>query len=516
MASHDDQSAERPAEWLQGETAINPSDQASQAPDLPQDQTVLYAMPDPRYDEELGDQNFDPSEIDYGRLEHAWQDASEFEPEQSSFAAEGARRKRSRWRPLLALVLVGALASGILAAAAYGLELWGGKSVPNVVGISAVRAQSMLEDAGFDVVEKARTADDGIGFVLEQDPANGERIPEGSTVTIVVAAGRTMPELVGLSLEEAEALLAKVGAEDVHVVLRTSTEAEGTVLAVDPEVGETFSAHQTVTLYVAQKSQVPDVHGMDRVAATAAIEEAGFAIDVVFVVSDEAPNTAVTSDPEPGTKLEPGSAVKVYFSEPMPSDPLHLIEYVGKRSTSVGAYLPKKGFYLSSSHVSSNGYAEAAYYSEDYGTLIFCERPFSHAFDWDANTGEDVLGNGYEFAGIRWEVPSWMLPSGASELGEAATHDLMTRCGLSNVTDVCTNVDVQVPEGTKKGSTKFRCTYGESGGCSWSILLVNEEDGTRAVVTCARTSYYKEHYDLKPYGNSICDMIAYADVYTEW
>jgi serine/threonine-protein kinase len=494
----------------------------------PVDETMLYPLPAPSYDEEHGSGASVQFGQDLSRLDHAYQNPrSEREipiphisdEDGSGYRVPGEGKSRSRWRPLLAFLLVSIMAAGIFAAATYGLEAWGGKSVPNVKGITEIRARAMLEEAGFVPEVKTRIADDGIGFVLEQDPENGRRVEEGSIVTIVVAVSRTMPDVMGLQQAEAQDLLSKAGAQTVAVETRNSSEPEGTVIAVDPGVGESFSSYQTVTLTVASKAAVPDVVGMEKVEAKAAVEAAGFAVEITYSEGDGKANTVTKTEPAAGEKADPNSTVRLFVIEPMPTDPLHVLEYFGKQSPSIARYVTSKGFTLRTSFLSSEDEAEVVYYSDSYGNLCFCNRPYSHIYihDDERHTGEDVLTNNHRFVGVRWEVPSSMSSFDATEQGrDAATRDLMSRCGLSNITDICTNVDVKGPSDLARNGAKFRCTYGEVNGNAWTVLVINEEGGgTRAVVTCAPISYYKENYDLAPYGDAICDFVACADVYGE-
>lgn len=492
----------------------------------PVDETMLFPLPAPSYDEEHGTGIGQQYGQDFSRLDHAYQNPRRereipiphiSDEDGSGYRVPGEGRSRSRWRPLFALLLVSVMVAGIFAAATYGLEAWGGKSVPNVTGISEIRARTMLEGAGFVPEVKTRIADDGIGFVLEQDPASGGRLGEGSTVTIVVAVSRTMPDVMGLPQAEAQDLLSKAGAQTVVVETRAASEPEGTVIAVNPAVGEAFSSYQSVTLTVASKAEVPDVVGMEKVEAQAAVEAAGFTVEITYSEGDGKANTVTKMEPAAGEKADPNSKVRLFVIEPMPSDPLHLLEYFGKQSPSIARYVTGKGFSLSSAFTSSEDEAEAVYTSDANGTLCFCNRPYSHIYIHERNEGGDPLAENHPFVGIRWEVPSSLASFDATEQGrDAVTRDLMSRCGLSNITDICTNVDVKGPSDLAKNKAKFRCTYGEVNGIAWTVLVINEEGGgNRAVVTCAPVSYYKSNYDLAPYGDGICDFVACADVYGE-
>ena len=71
--------------------------------------------------------------------------------------------------------------------------------------------EARLAEKGMTVQVEAEPADDAIGKVLSQSPESGTRIPEGSQVTIVIAANRILPEVVGMSQEEAEKKIKKLG-----------------------------------------------------------------------------------------------------------------------------------------------------------------------------------------------------------------------------------------------------------------------------------------------------------------
>ena len=492
----------------------------------PVTETVILPVPSPRYDEESdGSVGNAPYGEDYSRMGQAYTNdrkAREIpiphigDEDGTGYRIPGEGKSRSKLRPFFALLLVGLMAAGIFAAATYGLELWGGTTVPNVQGITEARARTMLEEAGFAVETKTRIADDGIGFVIDQEPARGTRVESGSTVSITIAVSRTMPQVVGLAQNEAIDLLTKAGAENIEVVGKQSNKAEGTVLEVSPDQGQSFAAYQTITLTVSKKPLVPDVIGKDKVEAVAIIEAAGFVADVQFVNETGTTNSVLRTDPKTDAKADPGSTIHLYVVEPMPADPLNLLDYFGKGSPNIAHYLTEKGFKLTGSFLSPNKEAEALYTSDAYGVLCFCNNPFSHAYIHSQNTGEDVLADDHPWTGIRWEIPKTLLPKSASKLDEQSVRDIMTRCGLTSLLDVCTESDIQMPAETAKTKASFRCAYGEVGGNCWTILLVKEPSGSvRGVVTCAPIDYYMSSFDLEPYGKSICDFVACSDVYTE-
>lgn len=88
-------------------------------------------------------------------------------------------------------------------------------NVPGVVGEKEAAAEKTLEDAGLKVEKESRETSDGeAGTVVSQDPQPDNRVQRGSTVTITVArasATSTVPDLNGLSVQQAEARISEAG-----------------------------------------------------------------------------------------------------------------------------------------------------------------------------------------------------------------------------------------------------------------------------------------------------------------
>jgi eukaryotic-like serine/threonine-protein kinase len=97
---------------------------------------------------------------------------------------------------LVVLVLLLALLAGLLFVLARMLGLGDGDpdrpqvAVTNVVGMPVDEAQAELEDLGFEVEREFAANDDfEEGIVFDQDPVAGQRVDEGSTVTLFVSQG---------------------------------------------------------------------------------------------------------------------------------------------------------------------------------------------------------------------------------------------------------------------------------------------------------------------------------------
>ena len=92
-----------------------------------------------------------------------------------------------------------------------------GIEVPDVVGLSEAEAVSGLEQKGF-VVSKTEAFDKYIkaGNIISQSPAEGEKVPAGTTITICISKGIEnekvqVPDLLGKDEMEAMSLLVEAG-----------------------------------------------------------------------------------------------------------------------------------------------------------------------------------------------------------------------------------------------------------------------------------------------------------------
>ena len=122
-----------------------------------------------------------------------------------------ARRRRSRRGPV-AFVLVLLLAVGVTAGAWWlGAGRWA--STPSLLGLDVAAAEVRAAESGLSIEvadEQQYSETIAAGLVLETDPGPGEQVRRGGTVGVVVSAGPErfeVPEVVGLDRAAAEAAL---------------------------------------------------------------------------------------------------------------------------------------------------------------------------------------------------------------------------------------------------------------------------------------------------------------------
>jgi beta-lactam-binding protein with PASTA domain/predicted Ser/Thr protein kinase len=198
----------------------------------------------------------------------------------------------------------------------------GPASIPliDVAGLSEADATAKLRKAGFKPTSKTESsATVAAGKVIGTEPPAGPELQVGSTVTVLVSSGPPpvkVPDLSGESLSAAEATLTNDGLAVGTVVKKTSTQSPGTVLSQSPASGSSLRAGGKVDLTVAREPKqvaVPAVVGETEVAATKALEKAGFTVTTVTEPTTETPKVGnvVKQSPAAGSKARKGATVTI-------------------------------------------------------------------------------------------------------------------------------------------------------------------------------------------------------------
>ncbi len=86
---------------------------------------------------------------------------------------------------------------------------------------------------------------------METDPAAGEQVPEGTTITVLFSDGpEKVPDVVGMTQEEAEQALKQAGFKAFVTTSDDTEEPKGTVIEQNPDGGEERPAGDSVTIVV--------------------------------------------------------------------------------------------------------------------------------------------------------------------------------------------------------------------------------------------------------------------------
>jgi serine/threonine-protein kinase len=264
-------------------------------------------------------------------------------------------KRRRGWVPwLVGLIVVLAAAAGLAWLVLGGSDGPKLVEVPQVARLSASEAEQQLSDAGFSVVQQSQ-ASNAVpdGDVIATRPPAGERIAEGSQVTIVVSSGEetvAVPRVVDQNMDSARAELRGQGFE-VEVVEEPSDAVEkGIVIDQDPAAGAQAPAGSTVTITVStgpEKVKVPNVRLLSLTEATTLIENAGLKVGAVTDrVSTRAPNTVLEQSPAGGSEAAKASRVDLVIAA-VPED-VTVPPVVGLSAAEAKLALERAGFTVTS------------------------------------------------------------------------------------------------------------------------------------------------------------------------
>lgn len=121
--------------------------------------------------------------------------------------------------------------------------------IPDLSNMKTGDAMAALQSAGFDA-KLSYSVESGAaeGTVIGQNPGGGSSARHGSTVEVVVAVGGIVPDVGGMTLEEARAALTDAGYV-VGNVAETQEGADGKVARTEPAAGTPLRPGESVEIY---------------------------------------------------------------------------------------------------------------------------------------------------------------------------------------------------------------------------------------------------------------------------
>jgi len=183
-------------------------------------------------------------------------------------------------------------------------------AVPSVIGLSLDEAQTKLEgdDYQFTVKTETRESTEDPDSVLEQNPASGQEVEKGSTITLTIAKEEeksTVPDVTGQDCDTAKQQM------DANGLVGECTEVEtqdgnqvGKVIATSPQANTQADPGSTVTIQIGkqaeqEKTQVPNVVGQTVGQAKQTLQAAGFT-NIQFTNGSDQSDTAIVTGQDPG------------------------------------------------------------------------------------------------------------------------------------------------------------------------------------------------------------------------
>jgi beta-lactam-binding protein with PASTA domain/predicted Ser/Thr protein kinase len=125
--------------------------------------------------------------------------------------------------------------------------------VPSIVGLTRSAAASALKAAHLQGVFKKVDSDQPQGTVVSTEPTPGTQVGRNSDVTVNLSLGaKTVPNVVGLTQDQAEQKLKAAGFNPQASPDNSSTEPKGTVTGQTPSQGTPLPQGQSVFITVSQ------------------------------------------------------------------------------------------------------------------------------------------------------------------------------------------------------------------------------------------------------------------------
>lgn len=206
--------------------------------------------------------------------------------------------------------------------------------VPNVVGLMYADAARRIEKAGFHTVQgesrfHPRAQE---GTVLQQDPPAESTQKRGIDVRLAVSAGQRsspVPQLTGLSEQQARVAIANAGFELGTVRREASDQPRGSIIASTPAPGEVLQLPASIAIVVSDGPAiltVPDLVGRTLPDARSLLEQLGLRVGGVGrdTSSFQPENTILSQSPSAGQAVSAGGRINVTVSRFPPVAPLYV------------------------------------------------------------------------------------------------------------------------------------------------------------------------------------------------
>jgi len=196
--------------------------------------------------------------------------------------------------------------------------------IPNLEGKTLTEATGILKERELKIEsEESFSSTVEEGKIISQDPEAGIKVEKDTMVKVVVSKGEeliTIPDVVGLSRDDAIAKLVRIGLEIGEIIEEENDEVPaGAIISQAPEADTEVKKGAVINL-VASKGenlvQVPDVVGKDADEATSRLKQLDLNVEKKQAYSDTVEEGKVISqNPEAGTEVKIGSTVTITVSK---------------------------------------------------------------------------------------------------------------------------------------------------------------------------------------------------------
>jgi eukaryotic-like serine/threonine-protein kinase len=251
-------------------------------------------------------------------------------------------------------------------------------SVPPVVGLQEVDADANLRAEGFIPAPRLIPSSRFAGTVASQSPTAGAQAKRGSTVVISVSTGpgapksRQIPLVLGMDGAVADAQLRSDGFKVLLAPRQASTTvSKNAVISTVPAGGSTALRGSTVVVTISTgppRVAVPNVVNQPVDPATLLLQQRGFVVNPIKLVSNQPPGTVLKQHPASG-KAPQGSTVTLTIAQAPPN--VTLPRLVGQTEAAASALLGKLGLTPSPNIVIKDR-------NPAYNGLVLSQKPPAH------------------------------------------------------------------------------------------------------------------------------------------
>ncbi|GER65578.1 serine/threonine-protein kinase PrkC [Weizmannia acidilactici] len=252
--------------------------------------------------------------------------ADENEEEKKESKRDRKEKKRRKWPVVLGILFFFLVLAGL--AALFLPSFLGPKtvSVPDVAGKSADAAAAVLAEHGLKIGEKLKETSETVpkGQIIKTDPGAGEKIKEGSEVSLYISAGKekfSLSDYTGRQFNDVVKLLSGEHFKDIKKEEVYDDSIAGTILSQDPAPDKKIVPEDTIITFTVSKGPetvtVQDLTGLSKSQLDQYEKESGFSIEILGKEYSDTvkKNHVISQSPAAGTELEKGATIKVTFSK---------------------------------------------------------------------------------------------------------------------------------------------------------------------------------------------------------
>lgn len=279
-------------------------------------------------------------ELDYTEAEDEVVEKPVKKKKDTTKSSKGGKKNKALIAAIGGGIALIAIIVGILFATGV---LGGGGAVPKVIGMEPDEAKVLIEEAGFvmEIGEEVRSADVEKGKIAMQTPEEGEKAEKGSTVTVMVCAGKptgVVPNIVGQMYDETIEPYLEAQGYDLGTVTEEESDAEkGEIIRQDPGSGSEAEQGTYINIVVSKgtdKVKMPSLLGLTLDEAKQTLKDHGFEPGSVSYEESTvyAKNIVMDQEYSEGEKVKKGTKVDIVVSKgepeatPEPETPVELPE----------------------------------------------------------------------------------------------------------------------------------------------------------------------------------------------